>query len=108
MTNTSKEVLWIPSGTLARVPAIDSVKLTSGQASTVAVDANKEPKTEEGRKTISLQNTLGGGEKDWEYIYIPPQFRLRLMLCLYCLWITVTAALSACLTIPRKLGARYH
>ena len=95
--------MWQPSGTLARVPAVDTVKLAPGRPSTIAVDANRIPTSELGAATMKAQDELGGGSTDWQFVYLPPRFRLRLMACLYSLWIALTAGCVAIAVLPREL-----
>jgi len=89
--------VWVPSGSLARAPAVDGLKLLPNRPATIPIHPDGTAITEEGAETLAAYKSSGSKESDWQTIYIPPYFRFRLMLALYLLWVSGSAfAISLC------------
>ncbi|KAI0642432.1 hypothetical protein C8Q79DRAFT_917921 [Trametes meyenii] len=99
----------LPDGTLHRVPNNDNVALVKGIPATVQVNEEGNPLNAEGKKLMTLQDTEANKAKrrikdDYTVVYIPPQFRYRVIVFLLCLWSVGSALLATFLAAPILLG----
>ena len=103
------DVVWKPNGHLARVPALDAIKLVPGQPSTVHVNRDGTAFTEAGARIIAAQRAAGASEADYEIVYLPPHFRIRLVLAFYLLWVSGSAwAISLCVGPRTRFSSRLY
>lgn len=79
--------VWKTTGSLSRVPASDRIKILPGRPSTIAVHPNGEAVSQEGADHIAAQKEAGLTDEDFKMLFVPPQFRFRLMFSLYMVWV---------------------
>ncbi|KAI0676025.1 hypothetical protein C8Q78DRAFT_1142731 [Trametes maxima] len=96
-------------GTFRRVPNNDNVALVKGIPATVQVDEEGYPLNVDGIRLIILQDTEADKAKrrikeDYAVVYIPPQFKYRVLTFLLCLWSVGSAFLATFLAAPVLLG----
>lgn len=95
--------VWTASGSLARAPGVDHIKLIPDRPATIAVDAEGHALNKEGEEGIELQRAHGLSDEDFATVYIPPHFRPRLMLAMYLLWAAAALFAITSMVLPCKL-----
>ncbi|OJT03305.1 ERAD-associated E3 ubiquitin-protein ligase doa10 [Trametes pubescens] len=99
----------VHDGTFRRVPNSDNVALVKDAPATVQVDEEGHPVDAHGSRLIIAQNLEAEKAKrivkeDYTVVYIPPQFRYRVITFLLCIWTVGSALLAAVLAAPILLG----
>ena len=99
----------VHEGCFRRVPNSDNVALVKDSPATVEVLEDGTPVNEEARKLIDAQNAETQKAKrsvkdDYTVVYIPPNFRRRVIVFLLCLWIIGSLILASVLAAPILLG----
>jgi E3 ubiquitin-protein ligase DOA10 len=100
------EVEFIRDGQLVRAPRLDGVPVIPGRRMLVPVDPHtlEALDPEEGRLGHPAATAPGGNETNTVIVYLPPNFRRRVMLFLFLMWIC-GSSFFCCLTImPCKLA----
>lgn len=96
-------------GSFRRVPATDNVALGRDMRATAAVDASGQPVDEEAKKQIELQNAetekaKGNIKTDYMVVYLPPQFRLRIIAFIAALWTIGAIFFGLAVALPILIG----
>ncbi|KAI8584471.1 hypothetical protein K450DRAFT_216574 [Umbelopsis ramanniana AG] len=100
------EVEFIRDGQLVRAPCLDGVPVIPGRRMLVPVDPHtlEALDPEEHRLGHPAATAPGGNETNTVIVYLPPNFRRRVMLFLFLMWIS-GSTFFCCLTImPLLLG----
>jgi E3 ubiquitin-protein ligase MARCH6 len=101
-----------PDGSFRRVPATDNLALPREMRATVAVTANGEPVDEAARELMALQNAEAEKAKhnvqdDYTVVYIPPNFRWRIITFIALLWIIGAICIGFAVAVPLSLGRSF-
>lgn len=99
-------------GSFRRVPATDSLALPRDVRATAAVTENGEPIDDAAKALIELQNTEAEKAKrnpkeDYIVVYIPPNFRQRVITFVSLLWIIGAFLLGIVVALPIQLGRSF-
>ncbi|KAH8104046.1 hypothetical protein BXZ70DRAFT_888328, partial [Cristinia sonorae] len=99
-------------GTFRRVPNSDNVSLVKHEPATIEVDVEGQPKTENDRRLMELQNAEAEKNKrnvkdDYIIVYIPPHFRYRVIAFIFCMWVVGSTGLSLALAGPIIIGRSF-
>lgn len=102
----------IHDGTFRRVPASDNVALPREMRATAEVNAEGEPISEAAARLIQLQNMEAEKAKrnvnsDYVLVYIPPQFRYRIIAFIAALWTAFAIFIACVLSMPILLGRSF-
>lgn len=99
-TKSSSRVTFEKDGGFARVVAIDSVKIVP-KCMFIRVTEDGSPLDDKGAQAIADQISKGpNAESSFTIVYIPPQFKIRILLFIYLLGFTGSITLFAAFTIP--------
>lgn len=98
-----------PDGSFRRVPATDNLALPRDMRATVAVTADGEPVDDAARALMALQNAEAEKAKhniqeDYSIVYIPPNFRWRVITFITVLWIIGAICVGFVVALPLSLG----
>ncbi|TFY72452.1 hypothetical protein EVG20_g549 [Dentipellis fragilis] len=99
-------------GSYRRVPATDNVVLPRDMRATAEVDVNGEPVDDVARNLMKLQNAEADRVKrnwkeDYTVVYIPPNFRYRLMALIFALWMLGTVFIAISIAAPIHFGRQF-
>ncbi|KAA1468915.1 hypothetical protein DENSPDRAFT_834409 [Dentipellis sp. KUC8613] len=99
-------------GSYRRVPATDNVVLPRDMRATAEVHVNGEPVDDIARNLIKLQNAEADRVKrnwreDYTVVYIPPNFRYRLMALIFALWMLGTVFIAISIAAPIHFGRQF-
>jgi E3 ubiquitin-protein ligase MARCH6 len=102
----------IYDGTFRRVPATDNLALPRDMRATAEVTVDGEPIDDAARHLIELQNAEAEKAKhivkdDYRIVYIPPQFRRRIILFIITLWILGALFFGVAFAMPIQLGRSF-
>lgn len=98
-------------GSHRRVPASDLVVVPTDMRATAEVYSNGDPVNEEAVKVIAAQNVDAirakrNPQKDYTVVYIPPNFRYRVMAFITALWVLGSLFVATVVAVPIMLGRR--
>ncbi|TDL24001.1 hypothetical protein BD410DRAFT_786709 [Rickenella mellea] len=96
-------------GTLRRVPATDNIALPKDMRATIIVDESGEPVDQAGRDLMQAQDEEAEKAKrnvkdDYQVVYMPPNFRRRIILFIVLLWLVGSSICVAGVALPIHLG----
>ncbi|EPQ56749.1 hypothetical protein GLOTRDRAFT_115872 [Gloeophyllum trabeum ATCC 11539] len=99
----------IRDGHFRRVPADDNIALPREMRATAEVTEHGEPANEEAARLIKVQNEEAQKAKrnpktDYTIVYIPPNFRTRILTFIFVAWLAVCAGVAAVFIVPIQLG----
>lgn len=99
----------VPDGSFRRVPATDNLALPRDMRATVAVTVDGEPIDDAARELMAMQNLEAEKAKhnfqdDYTVVYIPPNFRWRVITFISLLWIIGAISLGFAVAAPLSLG----
>lgn len=98
----ASEVSFVKDGGFARVVASDTVKVVP-KSMFIRVQEDGSPLNDEGARAVADQLEKGPNpESSFAVVYIPPQFKTRILLFIYLLWFTGSIVLSVAFALPRK------
>jgi E3 ubiquitin-protein ligase MARCH6 len=102
----------VPDGSFRRVPATDNLALPRDMRATVAVTANGEPVDDEAKALMAMQNAEAEKAKhnvqdDYTVVYIPPNFRWRILTFITLLWIIGANCTGFAVAVPLTLGRSF-
>ncbi|KAF8872840.1 hypothetical protein CPB84DRAFT_1818035 [Gymnopilus junonius] len=102
----------IQDGSFRRVPATDNLALPRDMRATVAVTADGHPVDDAARQLMAMQDAEAEKAKrtitdDYMVVYMPPQFRYRIMLFISLLWIFGAVCLGFAVALPIQLGRSF-
>ncbi|KZT21187.1 hypothetical protein NEOLEDRAFT_792953 [Neolentinus lepideus HHB14362 ss-1] len=99
----------VRDGHFRRVPADDNIALPREMRATAEVDESGTPVNDEAASLIQVQNAEAEKAKrnpktDYTIVYVPPNFRIRILTFILMVWLAICAALAAVLVVPIQLG----
>lgn len=99
----------VPDGSFRRVPATDNLAFPRDMRATIPVTAAGEPLDEAGKSLMARQNTEAEKARhniqdDFTVVYIPPNFRGRIITFIAFLWIIGGICIGFVVAVPLALG----
>ncbi|KAF9522418.1 hypothetical protein CPB83DRAFT_112389 [Crepidotus variabilis] len=99
-------------GSFRRVPATDNLALPRDMRATVAVTAEGIPLDDAASKLMALQNIEAekarrNVNEDYMIVYIPPNFRWRIITFIVLLWIVGAVFVGFAVAVPLSLGRSF-
>lgn len=95
------DTLFLRNGTYVRAPASDSVRLPAGVSAFLEVDADNNRLDGQEDKDDGLH---GRGPSQFEKVYLPPHFRLRIGAFIFLVWLLTTVIGISVTTVPLIFG----
>ncbi|CAL1715156.1 unnamed protein product [Somion occarium] len=102
----------IHDGTFWRVPNHDNIAQVRNERAIVEVDENGLPRDAEGHRLMALLDVEASRAKrdvktDYTIVYVPPDFRRRVMTFIVCLWLIGAVILAGSLALPILIGRSF-
>ncbi|TFK52041.1 hypothetical protein OE88DRAFT_1499089 [Heliocybe sulcata] len=99
----------VRDGHFRRVPADDNIALPRELRATAEVDESGVPVNDEAARLIQIQNAEAEKAKrnastDYTVVYLPPNFRARILSFILLAWLAICAAVAGVLVVPIQLG----
>ncbi|KAK7687757.1 hypothetical protein QCA50_008976 [Cerrena zonata] len=96
-------------GTFWRVPNHDNIAQVRNERAIIEVDVEGQPIDDEGRRLMALLDAEATKAKrdiktDFTVVYVPPNFRRRIIVFILCLWVVGAIFLAGSLAVPIVLG----
>ena len=98
-----------PDGSFRRVPATDHISLPRDMRATVQVTEGGEPANDKAKELMIRQNIEVAKAKrslkdEFMVVYIPPNFRYRIICFICALWLIGAAFFGVAIAVPVQLG----
>lgn len=99
-------------GVYWRVPNHDNIAQVRNERAIIEVDERGEPKDDDGRRLMALLDAEAQKAKrdiktDYTIVYVPPNFRRRVIMFILCLWVIGAVFLAGSLAVPIMLGRAF-
>ncbi|KAL9112548.1 MAG: hypothetical protein Q9227_003119 [Pyrenula ochraceoflavens] len=99
--NQEKSSTFLRDGRFVRAPASDSVRIPRGQR--VFLEVNEDNERIDGRQDTD-DGLHGRQNKNFTKVYVPPQFRFRIITFVLCLWVFVATTAGTAILLPLTVG----
>ncbi|EGN95092.1 hypothetical protein SERLA73DRAFT_61388 [Serpula lacrymans var. lacrymans S7.3] len=106
------DVVNVSDGTFRRVPAKDNIALPRDMRATAQVHEDGEPVDDGARQLIATLDAEAEKAKrdiktDFTIVYIPPNFRSRIIYFILAIWVIVAVLVSAGVALPIQVGRQF-